>query len=312
MVETIWRRLERDPRELLGLDDACSFKATDRYIVLNVDSFSSRNDWLPGMGPEDAGWKCLVMSASDIFAKGAKPLGCMVALMIPGDMSEDSLLRFYEGLMKACRKYGVGLWGGDLDRGEDFIAVVTCVGEATNLIRRSGARPGDLVYVTGEFGYTGLAYRHLMGGVILRDGTLQEALRRVYRPVPSIWVLPHISRYVTAATDSSDGLARSLHLLSTASGVRIVVEELPVADEVLNACAEAGLDVEEVTLYGGGEEYEGVFTVDAERANEAEDEARRLGVRLIRIGRVERGGGVFLKDGRRVELRGWDKLRGWG
>lgn len=305
IIERVWGFLRRDPRELLGFDDAQAVELRGK-VVVNLDVFDETTDWLPGMTLRDVGWKSIIMGVSDVLVKGAKPLGVMLGLGLPEELL-DAVDDFFLGIQEVCDALGVHLWGGDTGSSNHLYVAVVAVGVANKLIARRGARPGDLLMVAsaGEGVETPVAYGVLLKGAPLCSKA-REAIRRAFRPRlvnAEFWL--EIVDHVTASIDDSDGFALSLHQLAESSGVRLALDWVPLSPALVE-CAEAwGVNPVEMALYAGGEEYSFIFTVPRGSEEEVTEKAREHGVQVWEIGRVEEGAGVYLRGYGEVERRGW-------
>lgn len=308
LIERAWRVFKRDPRELLGLDDAQAAQLSGN-IVFKIDVFDEVTDWLPGMTLQDAGWRAVTAAVSDVLVKGAKPVGVLLGLGLPEETVEVADMLF-KGVEEACEALGVRVWGGDTGYSDHLYVAVAALGVAEKLVARSGARPGDVLMMAGHEILTPAAYSVLLKGAELCEG-LEEAVKITYRPkiVPRDFWLSVVD-FVTASIDDSDGVALTLHYLAEASGVRLELENLPLSP-LLVECAEAwGEDPLELALYRGGEEYSFIFTVPEEKASLVLAEAERHGVRVWSIGRVLEGSGVYFKGYGEVKREGWS-FGGW-
>lgn len=307
LIERAWKVFKRDPRELLGLDDAQAVELSGK-VVFKVDVFDETTDWLPGMTLRDVGWKAVTAAVSDVLVKGARPLGVMLGVGLPEE-TLDAADGLFEGIEEACDKLGVRVWGGDTGSSDHLYVSVAVAGVAENLVPRSGARPGDTLMMSGHEVSTPAAYAVLLDGAE-PCARVEEAIEVAYRPrltKQEFWL--EASRLATASIDDSDGLALTLHYLAEASGVRLVVEQLPLSAALL-ACAERwGRDPLEMALYLGGEEYNFVFTTrDPDTILEL---AEKHGQKVWRIGKVVEGRGVVLEGYGEVEQRGWEHFGGW-
>ncbi len=203
--------------------------------------------------PADVGWKALMGALSDLAAMGARPLGALVALCVPGgrgtgDLADGGM----EGVAEATRASGCLVLGGDVSSASNLVDSVTVLGTVDDgqPVSRDGARPGDLVLVTGPCGASAAGLRMLRaaapGGAV--DPSLATAYRRpVARLAEGVAARLAGAR---ALMDVSDGLALDLHRLSTASGVGFALDDVPVA---------AGATLDEAL--GGGEDYELILVV---------------------------------------------------
>jgi thiamine-monophosphate kinase len=261
----------------------------------------------------DVGWRTTMANLSDLAAMAARPVLATVALAVPPNTNTDDLLDLYRGLADAARCYRLAIVGGDLTRGPVLSVTMTAIGEvrASNVKLRSGARPGDVIAVTGPLGASRAGFDAARGAIALGDAVEEAALLAHRHPLARVvegrWL--GASANVHAMMDCSDGLSTDLSRLCAASGVGTVVESVPVAEAARAAANALGEDDVSYAL-AGGEEYELIVAV-AHRA--FAHLARRFQARfnqpLLKIGTLrEQPGLVLLRDGAETPLRrtGWD------
>jgi thiamine-monophosphate kinase len=255
--------------------------------------------------PRSLGHKALAVNLSDVGAMGARPLGFLLTLGLPGDVSGSRLDGFFEGLLALARASRCPLVGGDITRSSEFLASITALGAVPRgrALLRSGARAGDRLFVTGELGGAAAGLRLLERGRV-RSPAERALARRQIAPRPPFAVGPRLVRLrlVRAAIDVSDGLAQDLGHLARASGVgaRVELERLPLARGLTRAAAKLGVDPLELAL-AGGEDYELLFAAPA-GAPSAAVLSRRLQCRVTEIGAITaRHRLVFTRAGRSVE-----------
>ncbi len=238
------------------------------------------------------GHKALLVNLSDLNAMGARPLGFLLTLALPGDSDPERVDGFLRGLLAEARSSSCPLVGGDTVSAPIWSLSVSALGAVPRgrALRRGGARPGDRIMVTGTLGGAALGLELLEAGRATRAEARRYA-RRHLRPRPPLGAGPLLARagLATAAVDLSDGLARDLSHVLRESGVgaEIWLESLPLPRGFRGLCGELGLDAESLAL-AGGEDYELLFTVPA-RAPQASVLAKRLGCRLTEVGFVGRG-----------------------
>ncbi len=266
------------------LHDASYVKFNDYYLVFTCDTVNEISDFPKYMLPEEMGHMALAVTLSDLAACGAKPLYFLSSISLK-EADLDFFRRILIGIKKLAKKYGVRVIGGDIDFCEFVVIAGFAVGKSDRVVTRYDARIGDRVYVTGLLGKAQLCLEMLNRGYKRDELPYAENL---YTPEPKIEEGMRIARFASAMTDISDSLAISLHQIAEQSKVKIVVEDLPLDHLTEYVSVEEAL---EMFLYGGGD-FELLFT--AENSD--------IG---IEIGRVERGRGVFLKNGKRVEFRGF-------
>lgn len=297
-------------------DDVSAFDLRRGVLaVLKTDMLVGKTDVPPQMSLWQAARKAVVMNISDFAAKGVQPLTVLASLGLPSGLSEKEIADIGAGLNAGAREYGAYVVGGDTNEASDIVISLSVFGVAKRgaLMLRSGAKPDDLVAVTGFFGKTAAGLKFLTSKL--------EAPKKVSEVLVSSVLMPHArlkeglvlrrSGAVTASIDSSDGLAWSLHEIASASNVGFVVDCLPAAKEAKAFARTSGLNLMELTFYGG-EEYELVLTINPRMWEKARRAVERVGGRLLRIGKVTAEKGVFFEKARKrmvIEPRGWEHFK---
>ena len=303
------------PDVLLGVGDdaALLVPPPNEAVALCVDTLVEGVHFPADLDAADVGWRALAVNLSDLAAMGAKPAWATLALTLPrlDEAMEDWLEAFSSGFGALAKQQGVALVGGDTTRGPLTITVQAAgFVPAGQALLRSGARAGDLVYVTGWPG-------DAAAGLELLQGKRQSASRadrstletRFRRPEPRVAVGQKLRGLATACIDVSDGLAQDLGRLAAASGVgaRVRVSELP-RSRALHALADDAVAMR-FTL-GGGDDYELLFTLPPVRAETLR--ATLAGsVPCHCIGEIVATPGVRCLDRemREVKVAGWDHFR---
>lgn len=271
-------------------------------LVITTDMLHSTTDFPQRMSAWQIGWMSAAVNLSDIAAKGARPLGIVMAMGMPPELEVGFVEEIAVGMETCARTYGTYILGGDTDSHSELTIVGTAFGLTRKdlLIRRSGAKPGDLVCVTGHLGSAGAALRALESG---REAG-RDVMRALFEPVPRITEGLALAgtRAVTSMMDISDGLAVSLYELSRAGGVgfRVHAANIPMLPEV--ACLDDAL---ELATYTGGD-FELLFTV---RPDVLDDVRKACSFSVI--GEVI-GEGVLIEGDGRVETlpeRGYEHLK---
>jgi thiamine-monophosphate kinase len=265
----------------------------------------------------DVGWKAIAVNVSDIAAMGARPRWALVALACPPGTAAEQIEAFYAGALAVAREHGVAIVGGDTSASaEGWFVNVTLLGEATRVVLRSTARPGDVVAVTGTLGQSaaGLALLELDHPPMNVDAATLAAMTAAHlRPRPreaeGRWL--GAADGVTAMMDLSDGLATDLRRLCIESGVgaTVSVDALPIAAGTRRLAAAIDRDVLGWAT-GGGEDYELLVVVAADAFPRiAAGLEAATGTPLTRVGTIERGAHVRFVDahGREIEVaRGFE------
>jgi thiamine-monophosphate kinase len=254
-------------------DDAAQL---DGGVVVTQDALVEgvhfRLDWTSW---RDLGYKAAAVNLSDLAASGAEPEGLVVSLGLPADAELERVVELYEGLNEP----GVPVVGGDTTAADRVYLSVTAVGRAERVPGRAGARPGDLVVVTGPLGGSGAGF------AALRDGRASPHIQAHLRPPLRLDEGRRLARVAHAMLDVSDGLAADAGHIAERSGCRIAIEleRVPLAADI--ACL------------GFGEDYELLA---------ATPDPLEFAV----IGRCEQGEGVVLTlHGEPLELGGWEHFR---
>jgi thiamine-monophosphate kinase len=299
----------------VGDDAAVLGPARGREWVVSSDAFLEDVHFLArAHPPEVVGYKALARATSDLAAMGASPRFFLLNLALPPERTGRWLDQCLRGMAKAARRFGMKLAGGDTARNRLIALNLTVLGEIApgRAVLRSGARPGDRLFVTGKLGAAQLGLEIVLRG-ISGQARWRKLLAPHYYPVPRValgrWLASR--RLASSMMDLSDGLSTDLTRLCQASGVaaRIRADRLPMTD-VPRALRRSGLRFPEplhLALHGG-EDYQLLFTVPERLADRIPD--RRDGVKITRIGEMVRGRGIELctPDGKsaRVAPQGWD------
>jgi thiamine-monophosphate kinase len=286
----------------------------DRVAVLKTDMLVGRTDVPEQMSVYQAARKAIVMNVSDFASKGVQPTAVLVALGLPGMFAQKDIEAIAEGLNDGAREYGGYVIGGDTSETSDLIISISLFGcaEKSELMLRSGAKPGDILAVTGLFGKPPAGLR-LMYGDFTAPKDAKVLLDSVLLPKARLMEGLALGRSgaVSASMDSSDGLAWSIHEIGRLSNVGFVLNRVPIAEEAAQFGKINDLDAEELALYGG-EEYELVLTVKPEKWSVAEAAVAATGGKLISIGRATEEKKVVLAvNGKKRVLaaRGWEHFK---
>lgn len=278
--------------------------------VLTTDLLVEDVDFTRATPLRFVGRKSLAVNLSDLAAMGATPSHALLALAIP-DWARPAIDEMLVAIAEMAKEHAIEIVGGDLSRGEKLTLAVTAIGRiTTRALLRSGAKPGDRIYLSRPIGgaATGLA---LLGREIAAYADREfaaSAIRRQLDPEPEVALGKKLAAIaeVTACIDVSDGLSTDLHHLCDASqfGAQIERERLPIFPDLLSAGPRLGINVQDVVLHGG-EEYALLFTSSLRES----ELSTRLGRPAYAIGRMTRDRGVVLLENgqpRALEARGFD------
>jgi thiamine-monophosphate kinase len=264
--------------------------------------------------PEAVGYKALARATSDLAAMGARPLYFLLSLALPPSCTGKWFDRFLEGMSRAARSFGLVLAGGDTTKSPLAAINLTVIGEVTpgQAVLRSGARPGNLICVSGTLGEAELGLRLLQRGLHKRR-KWKRLIRKHLHPEPRLalgeWLAK--SGSASAMIDTSDGLSTDLAHICEASGVgaRLWADRIPKV-MVPSDLQKLGLDPLRLAL-DGGEDYELLFTVPKRLAQHLPRAVH--GVPITIIGEITRGKGILLMDSaggtKALPAQGWDPFR---
>jgi len=286
-------------------DDAATIRLpTGEELVVTADLLSAGVHFRTDDPPKRIAQKALRVNLSDLAAKGAKPFGYTLSLALPSDWTMPCLESFSSGLREDQERYSVGLVGGDTTSTNGPLTIaITAFGSVPEgtMIRRNGAKPGDVVFVSGTIGDAGGGLAALNGEMSsLADQHHAALVGRYQLPVPRVQLGVSLRGVATAALDVSDGLMADLGHIAETSGVKVSVDasRVPLSD-ALNAAA-----VPLLAAVTAGDDYEIAFTVPSSKRGDIVRIAAQSGVTVTEIGRVEAGSGTVLLDssGREIPL----------
>jgi thiamine-monophosphate kinase len=293
----------------IGDDAAVLALPPETELIAAVDTIVAGRHFPEGTDARSIGHRALAVNLSDLAAMGATPAWATLALTVPS-VDADWLERFSAGLLDLADANGVALVGGDTTRGPLTVSVQILghVPRGTAL-RRSGARAGDLLAVTGTLGDAGAGLSFVNGPLAAKARpAVQELIQRFDYPAPRVQFGLAARGIATAAMDLSDGLVGDLPKLAQASGLaaHVAVERLPIS-EALRAAVPA-TQARNWAL-AAGDDYELLVAVPAPHYTKLKAAADQLNLRLTAIGEFREGLGVNWSLNGRVfapDVRGWD------
>ena len=275
------------PQTLLGVgDDAALISiAPGMELAVSTDMLVSGTHFLPDADPYQLGWKSLAVNLSDMAAMGAQPKWATLAIALP-EADEAWLKQFANGFFACAKEFQVDLIGGDTTRGPLTIGV-QIMGEVPSgkALKRSGAKVGDEVWVSGNLGVAALALASLQGLYTLPENELAACLPALHMPQPRVALGLELRPFARSAIDISDGLLADLgHILECSNtGAEINLRDIPCSKIVSNHFAEER--VQRMVL-AGGDDYELCFTAPAEKHHELLNLSKKLALPLSCIGRI--------------------------
>ncbi len=306
-------------RLLLSIgDDAAAFRARPGYLLLAssdalIEGIHFDREWT---SPRNLGWKALAVNLSDIAAMGGSPLYALTTLGIPPKIPSGFIVDFYRGLSQLASRHGVALVGGDTcSSPKDLFIDVTILGEVKShqLLTRSGARPGDILFVTGTLGESAIGLELLKTGS-KASRPRNHFIERHLRPNPRLVIGRYLSahRIASALIDVSDGLSTDLHHLCEQSQVGAAIEESKIPLPKLSATMKKELGQSPINYaLNGGEDYELLFAVPSPKTHLVPSHIDGIPVHEIgkitgqkRICSIEEAGRI-----RRLPAAGFDHFR---
>ena len=313
LVSSIRKEFSAGPRDLLlGIgDDAAVVRGTGKRCVLTTDLLIENVHFIVSLHPPYyLGRKSLNVNLSDIAAMGGKPRFALLGLALRKGVEKPWVRDFFKGLRAAAEEAGVALVGGDVSGARRIVISFTILGEVGRFIRRSGAGPGDVIFVSGCLGDAAAGFRLLRKGYRLGMGDAADRLLRAFLdPRPQLALGRALARLraATSMIDTSDGLSTDLlHLCEeSGTGAEVELEKLPHSPAI------RAYDKRPARLaLHGGEDYQLLFTVSPQKV--AELAALRRKFALHEIGRMMREKGIVVVDGkgkkRALEPGGYEHL----
>jgi thiamine-monophosphate kinase len=284
-----------DPGIELGIgDDAAIFNLDSGYqLVTTTDTLSEGVHFFKNDSPEDIAYKSLAVNLSDIAAMGATAKCFTLALTLP-KLDEIWLKQFSQSLKQTSKKYNVSLIGGDTTRGPLNITITMMgVVETSKAIKRSGARNGDNIYVSGEIGDAALCLKKINAG----ERPHKAELIKLNRPIPRIELGSALKGIANSCIDISDGLEQDLSHIIKASkvGAMVDIQELPLSQSMIKYI-ESNDDW--ALPLCGGDDYELCFTAPENFYSEIINIAEFCKIKITKIG--------VINDSKDLKIKGYD------
>ena len=282
---------------VLGVGDDCALlaPAPGQQLAVSTDTLVEGRHFLSTVPPERLGHKALAVNLSDLAACGARPLAFTLALSMPR-VDEAFLAGLARGMRALAQRAGIALVGGDTTAGP-LALTVTVFGEVPPgaALLRSGASPGDTVWVSGTLGDARLALEAFRGTLSLGTEAFEAARRAMEQPEPRLELGLALRGVASSAIDISDGLLGDLgHILERSRvGAQLRLEALPRSTHL----ASQPEPVQRSCLLAGGDDYELLFTAPAQAEAAVRDAGAHAGVPVTAVGRIVAGSGLHVLDG---------------
>jgi thiamine-monophosphate kinase len=300
-----------DDQPIIGIgDDAAAWRGDASIQLTTVDTMVQDVHFsLKTTTWQELGWKSLAINLSDIAAMGGVPKYALVALALPVETTVEAVRKIYEGMIEAARQYRLAIVGGNISRAPEISITITVLGSSLNskILRRSTARPGDTIAVTGYLGSAGAGREMLTKKLKFKPAAAKYLRDAFVHPVPRIAEGQVMVRHgITTAIDISDGLLADLRHICEASrvGARVYINRLPIHETVRASYGEKAVAL----ALAGGEDYELLFTGRLEAIERLKEE---ISCPVTGIGEVTAGepGKIDLRDARgnpvKISQTGW-------
>ncbi len=292
-------------------DDCAAIDFGDRYLLVTTDMMSPKTHVPKGMGPYDVGWSIVAVSLSDIAAMGGRPLAVVTAVGMTRGHPIDYLEQLVDGMNDCAQRYGTSIVGGDTKELDALTLCGTAIGEVEKkkILLRKGAKPGDLVAVSGELGRAGAGFYSLK-----RNLSLKEAEAVLKRPHPRLKEAAALadSGFVTSCMDISDGLSSSIFEMSRNSGLTYEIDYSRISKAKEVDMAFQDLERQKSLVLNFGDDYELLFTIRREAEEGLKTLASSVGCPMTVIGKVTSGEeNILIDNGKRERLEnlGYEHFR---
>ena len=293
----------------LGIVDLDDVAVLDKGLVFKADMLVASTDVPEGMAAWQVARKSIVSCVSDLASKGAKPHAAMISLGLPKNCTRPYIEGLARGFAMASKEFGIKIIGGDTNEANGLVIDCSMIGYADGKMpTRNGARPGDVVVVSGMFGFQAAGIAILMQNAPAGGKFRKQAVESVLMPEPRQRFGSALAKYFSSSIDSSDGLAISLYELAIQSRVNIAIENIPQADGVDKFAEANSLSAHELVFHGG-EEYEIVATIPRSKLDLAKSVAMKSGIALHVVGKVKRGNGRVFLEKKLIENKGFVHFR---
>ena len=303
--EVVKRILSIIGNDTLG-DDSAYIEMNDFYLLVSTDMVRKETHLPDVMTPYDIGWFVTSVNLSDIAAMGGEVMGVLLSLSLPPDLDEDFVLSVIRGAKDCVERYGGKILGGDTKEHEEITMSGTAIGRVPKeeILLRKGAKPGDIVAVTGSLGKAGAGYLAIenklegidLGGLIRPEPRVEEG-----RKLAKL-------RCITSCMDISDGLSSSLHQLAEINDVGFVIEreKIPISGEAFKVGKALKIDPYSIAIDFGGD-YELLVTLSENKLDVV-----KKAVKLYEIGKVTEEKELSIichGEKRKLYNRGWEHFR---
>lgn len=276
-------------------EDVEFFTIGKTKLIAKTDTLVESTDIPTKMKLFDAARKSVIACISDFAAKGVKPQYGIISINLPKNISRTKIRDITKGLRKACEEYNISIIGGDTNEGKEIVFNICIFGKGDNIVRRKGSQQGDLIFVTGPFGYTSSGLDMILKKKKGKKEFVKKSMNAVTNPKPKLDFGLKNKKYFSSSMDSSDGLSTTLNEMSKQSKKKFIINNIPAMNDLKEFVKSYKLNLKNLVFYGG-EEYEFVFTVSPKNKQNILKNAKKFNMQIIEIGYVTSGTGVFLQE----------------
>jgi len=276
-------------------EDVEVFNLGKNKIVAKTDTLVESTDIPSKMKLSDAARKSVVACVSDFASKGVKPTYGMISINLPKTISRSKVNQIVLGFREACKEFNISMLGGDTNGGKEIVFNVCLFGITDKIITRRNSKKGDLIFVTGPFGYTSAGLNMLLDKKKGEKIFVKKAINSVIKPKPRLNFGIKNKKYFSSSMDSSDGLSTTLNEMAKQSKNKFIITKIPALKDLENFVKYYKLNLKNL-VFNGGEEYEFVFTVSPNDKKIIIKNAKLLKIPIIEIGFVTSGKGVYIKN----------------
>jgi thiamine-monophosphate kinase len=280
------KSFESEDVEIVNLDKV--------KIIAKTDTLVESTDIPPKMELSDAARKSVVACVSDFAAKGVKPKYGIISINLPKTISHSKVNQIVAGFKKAGKEFGISFIGGDTNGGKEIVFNVCLFGFTDKIVTRKGSKKGDLIFVTGPFGYTSAGLNMMLGKKRGKEVFVKKAIKSIIHAKPKLDFGLKNKKYFSSSMDSSDGLSTTLNEMANQSKKKFIINKIPALRDLEDHVKSYKLDLNEL-VFNGGEEYEFIFTIPPKYKKTIEKNASLLKTQIIEIGHVTSGKGVFIE-----------------
>ena len=292
-------------------EDVEVFNLGKNKIVAKTDTLVQSTDIPSKMGLSDAARKSIVACVSDFASKGVKPDYGMISINLPKTISRSKINQIVSGFRKASKEFNISILGGDTNEGKEIVFNVCLFGIVDKIVTRKNSKKGDLIFVTGPFGYTAAGLNMILGKKRGKTEFVKKAINSVIKPKPKLNFGIKNKKYFSSSMDSSDGLSTTLNEMSKQSKNKFIITKIPALKDLENFVKSYKLNLNDL-VFNGGEEYEFVFTVPPNHKKTIIKSAKLLKIPIIEIGFVTSGKSVYIKNDKdliQLKDKGWKHFK---